>query len=697
MVFVIPVGIILAVPINTEERDNRLFVNTGVRGIFFWTWIEVVWLSIWISKLFAKFMPYIFMALCGVVSSGTRKYASIIKAVEIPLSFVLWAVTSLVTFTALTSASINDTPQKNWVNIVKKLLGPALIGCIIFLVEKVLVQMLSISYHKRSFSGGFGIRSRRFIFWDCFGTATPLKLIGKVGHVGDKITSVFGNIASEITGKEVFNPTSAHSIALFADDIAEVLGPSRRKAEECMHFLDNDSNGDISLDEMIMKVVEIGRDRKSIQASMRDVGQAIGVLDNVVCVILFVIVIFIFVAFQNANFVTTLATAGTTLLSLSFVFAASVQEFLGSCIFLFIKHPFDVGDRVDIEGKLLVVEQISLLYTIFKRIDCMKMVQSPNIVLNNLWVENITRSKAMKEQLDMFISFDTSLEDIELLRSEMEAFVRHPDNARDFQPDITLEATGIGNMDKIQLKVEICHKSNWHNETVRAARRSKFMCALVLALRKIPIYAPGGGAVSARAKAATTKEGKRLVPTKKAEPPSETADGNLGSASEAQAADALNSRKPAMDAAHKDGDLDVGERWNAPSSESRTSLDQQRSNDIDNLREGLMQRQSTRGRRRPGESAPSLPEIGTGPGFILTQPSPRGNTFESLREGDEEENVGMNQPTVYQGAPGYDMYPTTSQGGAQQGRQQSQTSRRLSLNFRPQKSTQSGQGGQGLQ
>ena len=99
----------------------------------------------------------------------------------------------------------------------------------------------------------------------------------------------------------------------------------------------------------------------------------------------------------------------------------------------------------------------------------------------------------MKEQLEMFIAFDTSLEDIEILRKEMEAFVRDPENSRDFQPDVVLECTGICSMDKLQLKVEIRHKSNWSNETVRAARRSKFMCALVLALRKVPIYPPGGG------------------------------------------------------------------------------------------------------------------------------------------------------------------------------------------------------------
>jgi small-conductance mechanosensitive channel len=169
------------------------------------------------------------------------------------------------------------------------------------------------------------------------------------------------------------------SEALTIEDIREVLGPSREEeADEIFLAIDGDGNGDISLDEMIMKVVEIGRDRKSIANSMKDIGQAIRVLDQVLVTIAFVIIVFVYVAFLASGVITFLATASTTLLSLSFVFAVTTQEFLGSCIFLFVKHPYDVGDRVDIVGpdKMnLVVEQISLLYTVFKRIDCMKMVQ----------------------------------------------------------------------------------------------------------------------------------------------------------------------------------------------------------------------------------------------------------------------------------------------------------------------------------
>src|ERR1700709_2837674 len=83
--------------------------------------------------------------------------------------------------------------------------------------------------------------------------------------------------------------------ALFPDDIREVLGPAHSEAAiEAFETLDGDGNGDISLDEMIMKVIEIGKERKAISSSMHDVGQAIGVLDQIMSAILAIIIIFIF-------------------------------------------------------------------------------------------------------------------------------------------------------------------------------------------------------------------------------------------------------------------------------------------------------------------------------------------------------------------------------------------------------------------
>jgi hypothetical protein len=361
MVYVIPVGFVLAVPIViTAVATPNAFIG-GVRMVWFWTWIEIVWFSVWISKLVAKAIPAIFMFLCGVVSSGTRKYALAIKNLEVPITLLGWAATSFATFQALTNLPGND--GNAWTDIMKKILGATLIASAIYLVEKLLIQLLSISYHRRSFDNRIKESKRSIhligLLYDASrslfpmycqefeeedllindsieamlahgkkghsrsGSVTPMRIIGDVGRFGDKVTSVFGNMASEISGKQVFNPTSAHSVvvealekkrssealakrlwmsfvvegkdALYPDDVREVLGPARiEEADEAFAAIDQDGNGDISLEEMIMKVVEIGTDRKAIASSMNDIGQAIGVFDQVLALIAFLIMIFVF-------------------------------------------------------------------------------------------------------------------------------------------------------------------------------------------------------------------------------------------------------------------------------------------------------------------------------------------------------------------------------------------------------------------
>ncbi|KAF4981647.1 hypothetical protein FDECE_17651, partial [Fusarium decemcellulare] len=639
LVYVAPVSLLLAIPLivlpaigekngipigkvtsnNTDKNGND-----GPPLFKIFLWIEIMWLSLWAAKVVAWFLPALFMFFTGVVSKGTRKYATVLGNLILPFSFFFWALASYVTFKNLWSGQDGKDTYVPWVRTMGRVLGGLFVSSAVFLGEKAIVQLIGISYHQRSFANRIKASKREvhllgllydasrtlfpmhcpefadedYIINDSIevmlrgkkghkraGSATPMKLIGEVGRIGDKVTSVFGNIASEITGKSVFNPNSAHSIVLEAlektrtseamgrriwmsfvvenhnslvlEDFQEVLGPAYKdEAEEAFYMIDNDDNGDISLDEMVRKTVEIGTERKAIAEGMKDIGQALRAFDKILLFVVLLIVVFVFLAFFQSSFIATLTTAGTTLLSLSFIFAVTAQEFLGSCIFLFVKHPYDVGDRVDISGTKMVVNKISLLYSVFHRLDTMQTVQVPNIQLNNIWIENISRSKAMHETVEVNVSFDTSFEDIELLRVEMEKFVRQPENARDFQPDLSISVGGVGDLDKLLLYVTIAHKSNWHNDSVRASRRSKFMCALALALKKVPLDGPGGGgeplggptnptysvavtddfASKSRDDAAKAKDEARMVPTAKHE---HTEQG------ETQAMHDFNARPPA--------------------------------------------------------------------------------------------------------------------------------------------------------
>lgn len=701
IVYVSPLALCIAIPIIIGATSAPNAKIGGVPIVWFFTWIEVVWLSLWGSKIVAHFLPFVFQFVAGVVSSGTRKYALIIKALEIPLSLAGWAISSLATFMPLMTRNpygrAHNQEQSHWMKIVNQVLAAALIGTLVLLVEKFFIQLISINYHRKQFNSrikeskhnvyllGLLYDASRTLFpaYEVFaeedymisdqlnlsmlggkpgakkrsGSITPFRLLQNVGRFGDQVTSAFGNVAQEITGKQVFNPNSAHSIvtgalekrrtsealarrvwmsfvmegkeALYEDDIIDVLGENRKEeAEEAFMMLDKDCNGDISLDEAVQQIIQISRDRKALTTSMHDVDQAINVLDRLLMVIVFIIIIFTFIAFLNASFTTTLATAGTTLLSLSFVFSVTAQEVLGSCIFLFVKHPFDIGDRVDVGADRFAVDHISLLFTVFRRVSGMevgKSVQIPNNVLNTLWIENVSRSKLMKEQLTLDVSFDTSFEDLQLLKNELITFVCDKDNSRDFLPDIDVEVLGTSDMSKLQLRVEVRHKGNFANEVQRAARRSKFMCALVQALRRVPIYGPGGGsdalgshdnpaysvavsdghASEAREAAGNTRDKGRLVPKKKVDDamsPSQTRSehqgtGPLGlSAKETAIVDHLHSQAPGLDTTRD-------EPWEETSS---STLDDRsnRAQDIEQVR-GMLQRGNTKGKRRP--SAPTQP------------------------------------------------------------------------------------------
>ncbi|CAI7646249.1 unnamed protein product [Penicillium pancosmium] len=661
MIYVFPIGVLIAIPIIVGATVAQDAYIGGVHIYWFFTWIEVVWVSLWGCKIFAKFIPYVFQTLCGFVSSGTRKYALILRALETPITIVLWCVISLVTFLPIMRyGADNNSDVSSWEKSVKNILFALLVCSLIYLAEKALVQLISISYHRKQFDAkikqskhnlylvGLLFEASRNMFpvycpefrdeddliFDSLlaqdskdakkrSSVMPLRMIREVGRqvghnvgrVGDKVTTAFGNVASELTGKKVFNPTATHSIvvqaverkrcaaalarriwmsfvvegrdALYLDDLIEVLGSDHEaEAEECFNALDKDGNGDISLDEMILTITEFGRNRKSLNNSMHDVDQAIRVLDNLLLTVASVVGILVFISFVTTGFGTVIAAGATSLLSLSFVFATTAQEVLGSCIFLFVKHPFDIGDRIEVSDKPFVVERISLLFSVLRSVTDHRITQVPNNILNSLWVDNFTRANAMHEQLTVPVAFDTSFADVQFLREEMETFVRDKDNCRDFQPDIDIEIVGVGDMDKLELRVDIRHKSNWSNETVRGARRSKFMCALVLAVRKIPVRAPGvaieeeakedgddkgdddaasntgnrkSGQDAGLAPAAGFAAGETLSPNTAQtsgfdqKRSSGTVTKRGSQASEAAIADRLNLRSPAVDVARDDG------------------------------------------------------------------------------------------------------------------------------------------------
>lgn len=563
--YILPVAAILAIPLIITATIHPGAHAGNVRLVGLFTWIEVIWVALWLCKLIASTLPVIFQAACGLISTGIRKYSLVLMALEIPVSLLLWSVASFgainIMFRFQHVPGWHDSKDPTidnleWVRTLSTVFKAGIIVAAVFLGEKTFIQLISINYHRKQYDSKIKENKQLIglldLLYDASRTLFPdgckefqdedeeikgntltsvrnglakvgvkTRVFSKAGLVRDKLAAAFGAMASDISGKKVFNTTSAHSIviealetersatalarrlwlsfvaegkdALYKQDLIEVLGISRiEEAEDIFHLLDRDGNGDVSLEEMTLLVVGVGQERKNVAASMHDIGEAIAVLDRLLSLVVVVAIAFIYATFFSATFAAKTTQLWTTFTGLSFAIGGTLTEFLNCCFFIFVKHPYDVGDRVNISNVELVVEHISLMYSVFRRVDSDAKVHIPHGAASSLWIENVSRSKQMKERLDLHVAATTSTEDILALRSELEKFVNHPDNKRDFQPDFDIELRSVGDLKQLELRVEMRHKSNFANEPLRNARRNKFMVELLAAARRIPLEPPGG-------------------------------------------------------------------------------------------------------------------------------------------------------------------------------------------------------------
>jgi small-conductance mechanosensitive channel len=267
------------------------------------------------------------------------------------------------------------------------------------------------------------------------------------------------------------------------------------EADAAFTMFDKDLNGDISMEELEAVCVEIGRERKAITASLKDLDSVVSKLDDVFLFAVAVITLLVFVSLISTSASTAITSLGSTVLALSWLFSATAQEFLQSIIFVFVKHPFDVGDRVTIYGNTgsqmkgddYFVKEISLLYTEFKKMEG-HVVQAPNSYLNTLFILNQRRSGGLAEAVPVTVKFGTTLEQIETLRNRLLEFVTAEN--REYQNNILTELTTIFEAYSITLNVVFFYKSNWQNELLRLQRRNKFICAMMVTMQELGIEGP---------------------------------------------------------------------------------------------------------------------------------------------------------------------------------------------------------------
>ena len=493
----------------------------------------------------------------GLVSSlftnNSKKWKDMGTQLEVPATIFFWWLGIEISFlpTMTNHHTDGNNGIKPWEATMNKIIVSIFVGTTLNLVEKIIIQLIAISFHLRTYSDRIVINkfqiasltklyrySKQKIAMDdsefeedgpsipASGARTPAQYLDKAHKNArealNAVTDVAGKVAMDFTGKPVVKSTHPHQVVLTllnttkgsqvlarrlyrtfvregeetvsSDDLKNAFDDNE-EADAAFAMFDKDLNGDISMEELEAVCVEIGRERKSITASLKDLDSVVAKLDTVFVFIVTVIVILVFLSLISASTAGVLTSAGSTLLALSWLFSATAQEFLQSVIFVFVKHPFDVGDRVSIYGNTgatgkgddYFVKEIALLYTEFKKLEG-HVVQAPNSYLNTLFILNMRRSGGLAEAIPMIFKYGTTLDQIDQLRQRLLEFVKV--EKREYQGNILTEIREIEEAHSITVNVVFFYKSNWQNELLRLQRRNKFICAMMVTMQEIGIEGP---------------------------------------------------------------------------------------------------------------------------------------------------------------------------------------------------------------
>ena len=91
-------------------------------------------------------------------------------------------------------------------------------------------------------------------------------------------------------------------------------------------------------------------DRKSLAHSLNDTKTAVMQLHNLISVIVVIIIIVVTLLLMGIATTKILLVISSQLLVVAFIFGNSCKTVFEALIFVFIMHPFDVGDRCVVDG-----------------------------------------------------------------------------------------------------------------------------------------------------------------------------------------------------------------------------------------------------------------------------------------------------------------------------------------------------------
>ncbi|KAJ1698690.1 hypothetical protein LUZ63_007202 [Rhynchospora breviuscula] len=225
-------------------------------------------------------------------------------------------------------------------------------------------------------------------------------------------------------------------------------------------------------------VVKAYLDRKSLAHSLNDTKTAVRQLHNLIAVIVIIVSVIIGLLLMGIASTKVLLVISSQLVLVAFMFGNACKTVFEAIIFVFVMHPFDVGDRCVVDGVQMVVEEMNILTTVFLRYDNEK-IYYPNSVLATKPISNFYRSPNMGDTIEFAVDMATSVESIAALKTKIKEYLESKPNYWNATHSIVVK--DIVDLNRMNMALNVKHTMNFQNIVEKNARRTD----LVISLKKI--------------------------------------------------------------------------------------------------------------------------------------------------------------------------------------------------------------------
>lgn len=226
--------------------------------------------------------------------------------------------------------------------------------------------------------------------------------------------SLLENLAGEagyLTARDLLGPTHSwrfRSPALQNQAMRLFVPYGTDYATISSQFIINAESLTLALEQRVQEV----RSLKLSMQSTRSASAAIVALGNTVAGIA---AFFGLVVIFEVDFTSVIVPASSLILSFTFAFGSTLKTLVESLVFLIYIHPYDVGDRIVINGETLFVEEMGLMLTRFKNVEG-KLVTMDNLGLMTTRIENHRRTTGSSPNFRLRLPLATTSEQLLALR-----------------------------------------------------------------------------------------------------------------------------------------------------------------------------------------------------------------------------------------------------------------------------------------